>query len=343
MTTSLHWLRWWEPWQLLLSRGGAGPGPPLAPGALDQPLSIWPRFPSSELQVLGSPALCTPPSLRFLGLLLIEQPPPPVSASGWGPRGPPVGLAPAGSSPATCPSCTGLCPVGGCADVGRESTGQEAQQGDVAASCHLAQCRPAPKPVPSPYLDRPGTPEALSSWWMLRAHCPARGMPWDMEPEGGFRNLNPAEVGGGGQPRGWAAAWSLVSPHAQCPSQPRGPSRERQASASLGSSELEVSLSPRLLQALAAAWGRGGGCRGSHVMQGGPGEAPVGRSPAACGEAASCVGDSVAGREQPRSCAHCFLITEPSGPGPARPPLTAPVLTSQQLPPPAQPVTLHPP
>ena len=27
------------------------------------------------------------------------------------------------------------------------------------------------------------------------------GDAWDMEPEGGFRNLNPAEVGGG-QPRG---------------------------------------------------------------------------------------------------------------------------------------------
>ena len=27
--------------------------------------------------------------------------------------------------------------MGGCADVGHESTGREAQQGDVTASCHL--------------------------------------------------------------------------------------------------------------------------------------------------------------------------------------------------------------
>ena len=35
-----------------------------------------------------------------------------------------------------------------------------------------------PKLVPSPYLDCPSwDPGVLNSWWMPRAHCPARGTP----------------------------------------------------------------------------------------------------------------------------------------------------------------------
>lgn len=81
---------------------------------------------------------------------------------------------------------------------------QQARKHSKEVSLPHATCSvppPPPKPVPHPLPGPPFTGTGVEQ--LVDAEGPAvqHGDARDMEPEGGFRNLDPAEVGGG-QPRG---------------------------------------------------------------------------------------------------------------------------------------------
>lgn len=163
-----------------------------------------------------------------------------------------------------------------------------------------------------------------------------------MEPEGGFRvwillrwEVGSPVVGSSLEPG---------EPHAQCPSQPRGPSRERHRPRPAWAPLNWRSRPPDCFRPSCSCLGKGrSGCRGS-CDAGRAWEAPVGevacslrRGSQLCHRGAA--GQGAAARAVPTASSTGTIWARPC---PASPHGNS-VLTSQQLPPPAQPVTLHPP